>query len=248
MAWNELPFAAQLTACIWFIIVAFCFVLGGFFFHKYAKSQVLSRPFFLGIAIFAISYAVARMLENIRKYFVSTSLTDIVDSWKAGTQINDLNWDLRVAYYVIAWMGIAILFANVEKYVFQKKSKFLITIAALVEGTASIALYVVQAGSPTFMILMVVASVGFFVPCIALASLFGILAKNSPGKMRLGCLGGLVGIVLIFVGVLADLPEAAYIAGTALPDWITGIAAPVILFGGFLIISASFVKILASSK
>ncbi|HME53765.1 MAG TPA: hypothetical protein VKM55_16170 [Candidatus Lokiarchaeia archaeon] len=247
MAWIDLPIAAQLTASIWFVIVIFCFILGGFFFVKYEKSQALSRPFFLGIAVFALSYGVARLVENIRKYFVSTSLTDIVDSWKAGTQISGLNWDLRVAYYVIAWTGIAILFANVEKYVFQKKSKFLITIAALVEAAASIALYVVQAGTLGFVILMAVASIGFFVPCIALASLFGILAKNSPGKMRIGSLGGLVGIVLIFLGVLADLPEAAYIGGTALPDWVTGIAAPLILFVGFLIISESFVKILAST-
>lgn len=201
----------------------------------------------MGIAIFAFSYSIARLLENVRKYFVSTSLTDIVDSWKAGTQISGLNWDLRIVYYVIAWIGIAILFANVEKYVFQKKSKFLITIAALVEGTTSIALYVVPAGSLEFLILLTMSSIGFFVPCIALAGLFAVLAKNSPGKIRTGSLGALVGIVLIFAGVLADLPEAAYIGGTALPDWITGIAAPVILFGGFLIISISFVKILASS-
>jgi len=245
MAWADLPFLAQLTASIWFIIVALCFVLAGFFFRRFKTSQVLSRPFFLGLAIFATTYGIARILENVRKYFISTNLNDIVDSWRASTQITGLNWDLRVLYYLIAWTGIAILFANMEKYVFQKKSKFLITVAAIVEGTASIALYVVPGGSLTFLILLGVSSVGFFVPCIALAGLFGVLAKNSPGTMRSSSIGALVGIVILFVGVLADLPEAGYIGGASLPDWITGIAAPIILFMGILIISSSFSKMFA---
>ncbi len=87
MSWTELLLPQQVEGVMWFVVAGFSFILAVLSFRRYKKSQVQSRPFFLGLAVFTSTYGVARLLENIRKYFIALSLTDIADAWRANSQI-----------------------------------------------------------------------------------------------------------------------------------------------------------------
>lgn len=244
MAWSDLAPLTQVEAIFWFAGSGVCLFMFAYFVRKYKRTEFHSRKFFLGLGVFSITFGIARLVETVRKYFVSDSLTDIVDAWLAGGQIEGLNWQLRVLYYVIAWFGISILFYNTEKYVFQKKTKFIITLAAVVEGVISIALYFLVPGSPLFEGLMIGAALGFFVaglyPIIFLIN----LARKAVGAVRVNTLVVTLGIVLFIMGVLVDLPETSYLAGdliSLIP--FTGLLAPVLLFSGFIIMSVGFMRL-----
>ncbi len=247
MTWAALELTSQIEAILWFIGVGIIVYLSVFFFKRYRKTEFQARTFFFGLGTFTLSFGIARLIENIRKYFLSTSLTDIVDAWRAGEQITDLNWILRVTYYAIAWVGIAIFYVNLEKFVFKGKTKYLLMVAALVEGSVSIALYNVQPGSTLFSTLLVVATVGLFVCGIFPVVMFFYVGKQAVGSVRIGSILGGIAILLFVVGVLADLPETAYVTGSAmpLPAWLTGFTAPIFLVTGLCLMAVAFQKIYA---
>ncbi len=244
MTWDNLVFTQQIEAILWFIGVGIIFYLSIYFFRRYKKTEFQSRTFFFGLGTFALAFGIARLIENVRKYFVSESLTDIVDAWRAGTQIADLNWVLRLAYYAIAWVGIAIFYGNLEKYVFKGKTKYLLMVASLVEGSVSIGLYCVSPVSLPFQLFLGAATVGFFVCGVFPVILFFYMAKQGTGTVRTASLLGGLAIALFVTGVLADLPETAFITGSALPlpVWLTGLSAPIFLVTGFCLMAVAFQK------
>ncbi len=247
MTWADLELPTQVEAILWFIGVGIIIYLSIFFFKRYRKTDFQARTFFFGLGIFALSFGIARLIENIRKYFISTNLTDIVDAWRLGVQISDLNWMLRVIYYTIAWAGIAIFYVNLEKYVFKGKTKYLLMVAAIVEGSVSIGLYFVEPGSIPFFVLLGVATVGLFVCGIFPVVMFLYVGKQAVGSVRTGSILGAIAILFFVLGVLADLPETAYVTGSAmpLPPWLTGFAAPVFLVTGLCLMAVAFQKIYA---
>ncbi|HMF31745.1 MAG TPA: hypothetical protein VKK79_10035, partial [Candidatus Lokiarchaeia archaeon] len=129
---------------------------------------------------------------------------------------------------------------------FQSKTKYLVTITAIIEGTVSICLYNVQAGSLPFLIFMGVATAGFFIICISAVALFANMAVKSVGSIRVNTAVAAIGVLLFVTGVLADLPETGYVV-PLLPDWITGFAAPILIFAGFIIMAVAFARIFSSS-
>ena len=98
----------------------------GFFFVKKIKDKKnpAANTFTTGLAIFGITYGVARVIENIRKYYIAGYvLSDIGEAWMNNTQITGINYDLRIIYYIIAWAGIATFYFVSEKYVFKENTK-----------------------------------------------------------------------------------------------------------------------------
>ncbi len=248
MAWTDLSTLTQVEAIIWFVGVGIGVFLTLYFLKQIKTTEFpQAKKFFTGLCIFAASYSVARLIENIRKYFVSENLTDIVDAWQAGTQITGLNLTLRIAYYAISWPGIAIFYFHAERYVFQNKTKFILTIASLVEGTVSILQYFYDPGSAAFQICTVIAAIGFFVAGVFPVLLFFNMARTTTGSVRKNNALVGVGLTLFIVGVMADLPETGYIMQQTLPQLLTGIGAACFLFAGFIVMAYAFRSMYSST-
>ncbi len=222
---------------LWTIVVLLGFYLAFIFLRQYKSRESLQRPFFLGIAIFAVTYSTARLIENIRRYFIG-SYNDIFNAWKAGTQITGINFLLRVwGYYAIAWFGIAVMFYNIEHHIF-KKNRYLLTMVSAAEGVVSIINYfwLTLTG---FWITTVLFFVVMFMPLMFLN-----LARKTPaGPIRNACILVAIGIVLFAVGVMIDLPEFAYfnyIMGQESPEAIIRIIAPIMIIMGISTLGYGF--------
>ncbi len=227
----------------WYGAVALCFGLMILFLIQYKKRESLSRPFFLGLSIFMLSYGIARLIENIRRYSVG-SYNDIFEAWIAGEQIIGINFWMRFLYYLIAWVGIALLYFNIEKFIF-KKNKFALTILSLIEGTTSIINYFSFNMITYWSCVIIFFGVGFFMPI-----LFLNLARKSPsGHMRIGCLMIAIGMFTFVVSVMIDLPETyyfMYLFKQEAPETIIRLIAPIMLILGLLLFSMGFKSFLPS--
>ncbi|MFO8017391.1 MAG: hypothetical protein R6U96_02050 [Promethearchaeia archaeon] len=222
---------------LWYFAVILCFSLMIMFLVQYKRRKTLSRPFFLGLAIFMASYGVARLIENIRRYFIGY-YGDVFDAWVNGDQITGLNFWLRFFYYFIAWIGIAVMYFNIEKFIF-KKNRYILTIVSILEGTVSIVNYFFfnEITYWTAVILFFIA--GFFMPL-----LFLNLARKTPsGPVRNGCIMISVGMLIFVIAVMIDLPETAYFMWSLEqenPEVVIRILAPLLLISGNSIFSLGF--------
>lgn len=232
-----------LEQSLWWLGCVIAIGLGIFFIIRMKKSEVSSK-FMLGLAIFSFTYGAARIIENIRKYIVSgyDNRTDIFDAWVSGSQISGLNYWLRIAYYVIAWAGIAMFYYSSEKYVFRGKTKYAMTIISVVEGIVSILSYIPEDG-PT-LITTFAAAIGFFIATIFPIVLYARMAARNTGVLRKNCIVVAMGLAVFVFSVMCDLPESTYIVhlvgGIPLAVWITSILAPISLFIGMLIMTLGF--------
>ncbi len=228
---------------LWYGAVALCFSLMIIFLIQYKKRESLSRPFFLGLSIFMLSYGVARLIENIRRYSIG-SYNDIFEAWIAGEQISGVNFWMRFLYYLIAWIGIAFLYFNIEKFIF-KKNKFALTILSLIEGTTSIVNYFNFNMITYWSCVIIFFGVGFFMPI-----LFLNLARKSPsGQMRNGLIMVAVGIFVFVISVMIDLPETYYFMNLfkqEAPETFIRVSAPIMLILGLLLFSLGFKRFLPS--
>ncbi|MGV9171346.1 MAG: hypothetical protein ACOC35_02090 [Promethearchaeia archaeon] len=222
---------------LWFLAAILCFVLMIMFIVQYKRRETLSRPFFLGLAVFMASYGTARLIENIRRYFIGY-YGDVFDAWLQGEQITGINFWLRFLYYFIAWLGIAVMYFNIEKYIF-KKNRYILTIFSILEGTVSIVNYFF------FNDLTYWASVGlFFVAGFFMPLLFVNLARKTPsGPVRNGCIMIGIGISIFVIAVMIDLPETAYflyVLEEQNPEELIRLLAPILLICGLSIFSLGF--------
>ncbi|MHA1149863.1 MAG: hypothetical protein ACTSR8_16630 [Promethearchaeota archaeon] len=222
---------------LWYIVVAIGYSLGLSFFIQYKQRSELQRPFFFGLTVFAITYSTARLIENIRRYSLGT-YNDIFNAWVANTQITGINFVLRVwGYYALAWLGIAVMFYNIEHTIF-KKNKYLLTIASIVEGIVSIVNYFVINIMP-----FIIASALFFVVMFMPLMFLNLARKTPAGKIRNACIILALGITFFAIAVMIDLPEFAYfnyLLGQDSPEVIIRIVAPVLLICGISILSIGF--------
>ncbi|MHA1294187.1 MAG: hypothetical protein ACTSQJ_16160, partial [Promethearchaeota archaeon] len=182
------------------------------------------------------SYSIARLIENIRRYSIG-DYNDIFEAWIQGTQITGLNFWLRFLYYFIAWIGITIMFFNIERHIF-KKNKYFLTIVSAVEGTVSIINYFIF-NIITFWMASLLFFVVMFMPL-----LFLNLARKTPsGPIRNACVFIAIGIMLFAIGVMIDLPEMAYflyINNQPRPEQLIRIIAPIIIICGIIMLSIGF--------
>ncbi|GAB4311230.1 MAG: hypothetical protein Kow0069_11540 [Promethearchaeota archaeon] len=248
MDWMAHSPLTKFESVTWFVGAGIGLGLFAYFLAKWRRAEFpQAKRFFFGLAAFAVTYSVARLIENFRKYFVSDDLQDIVNAWTAGEQITGLNWDLRIAYYVIAWFGIATFYFHAERHVFAGKTKYVLTLASVVEGTVSVLQYVFAPGSAAFRACSATAAVGFFVAGVFPVLLFVNMARTTTGTVRRNNLVVAVGLALFVTGVLADLPETGFITGQSLPQLITGPLAALLIFSGFVLMAAGFRSMYSST-
>ena len=222
---------------LWYLVVIMCILLMCIFLNHYRKQEGPSRPFFMGLSVFMIGYGIARLIENIRRYFIG-SYDDIYDNWLIGYQITGINLTLRFLYYFIAWSMIAFMYFNIERFIF-KKTKYLLTICSLAEGALSISIYFY------FNIIIYWASVfNFFIVGYFIPLMFLNLARKTPsGAIRNGCILIAIGMMLFVTGVMIDLPETAYflhLLNQVRPELIIRLGAPIILMSGLILFSLGF--------
>ena len=222
---------------LWYTAVSICFILMVIFYNQYRKREI-AKPFFLGLTLFMITYGVARLIENIRRYSIG-SYNDIFDAWVAGTQITGINFILRFLYYAIAWTGISVMFLEMEKFIFKGQTKYIIGILSIVEGVVSIINYFIFNPITYWAAVYVFMPVVFFIPIIFLN-----LARKTPkGPVRRACVLVAFGLVLVILGVMIDLPEFAYfmyLQGQESPEMLVRITAPILLILGATTISIGF--------
>ncbi|MBD3351232.1 MAG: hypothetical protein GF364_07075 [Candidatus Lokiarchaeota archaeon] len=244
---NEFIWLMEQT--LWWIGCVIVIILG-FIFIKRMKENPVSKKFTTGLAVFAFTYGIARILENIRKYIVAgyENRTDISDAWIAGDQIAGINYTLRILYYAIAWFGIATFYFVSEKYVFKGKYKYILTISSIIEGIVSILNYIPEDGP--HIITTAISAIGFFIAAIFPVVLYAQMGLQNTGVLRKSCFIVAIGMAIFVTSVVADLPESTYIVnlvgGTPLPVWITSIVAPICLFVGMFTLTMGFRQMFSS--
>jgi len=221
---------------LWYITVVICFIMMIIFIIQYKKRDSLQRPFFLGLVMFSICYTVARLIENIRRYQIG-SYNDIFEAWVAGDQITGLNFILRFLYYFIAWIGITIMFFNIERHIL-KNNKYFLTIVSATEGTVSIINYI-NFNLITFWLAAILFFVVLFMPLMFLN-----LARKTPaGSVRRASIIIAIGITLFAIGVMIDLPEFSYVnylLGTLSLEETIRLVAPIIIITALLLLNFGF--------
>ena len=221
---------------LWYSLIGICFLMFMIFIIQWKKRDSLQKPFFLGLAMFALFYFIARLIENVRRYSVG-SYNDVFDAWVVLSQITDLNFVLRILYYIFSWIGLTVLFFNIEKHIF-KNNKFLLTIVSATEGVVSIINYY------TFNLVTFWLSTALFFVIMFIPLLFFNLARKTPkGKIRTACIVVGMGIVLFAVGVMIDLPEFSYfnyLMGMVSPEEIIRLVSPIIIICALIMLNLGF--------
>jgi hypothetical protein len=209
------------------------------FFIQSRKGDFYTKIFFQGLGIFSLAYGLARLIENIRRYSIG-SYHDILDAWIAGGQIVGLNFWLRFLYYVIAWIGIAILYFNIEHSIF-KKNKYILTALSIFEAIVSIINYLYLN-----MITFWLSAIFYFVPATFMSLLFINLSRKSPqGGIRNSSIIIAIGVLIFAFGVMIDLPETAYfnhIYGIKTPELLFRILSPILVIFGFSLLTYGFIR------
>ena len=181
---------------IWWLTVAI-FLLLGVYMRKKMQENESARDFLKGISAFMFLFGIARALENIRRYMISESSSDILDGWIGNAPIiSGANMVLRIGYYAVSWTGIAYFFFISEKNVFKQKYYF--TTAAVAEGVFSILMYF---GFPDIVMysLLILSSIGFLFAAVIPVSLYLRLGYKNPGSLgRASYLTGIGCIICIW--------------------------------------------------
>ncbi len=230
-----------LELILWYSITLICGFLSIFYILQYRKREKLSKSSFFGLSIFLVCFGIAQLHENIRRYTIGT-YDDIIDAWSIGTQITGINLWLRILFEIFAWIAIANLHFNIEKYIF-KKTKYIMVICSLVEGAVAISLYFYFNLFVFWALVINFFFVGYSIPV-----LFLNFSREFKGNyvMRRGCIVIALGMILFVTGVMVDLPESAYffiLLGQPVPEVFIRIPSPVLVILGLLVLSLGYKSI-----
>jgi len=218
---------------LWLIAALLFFQLGLYFFTKYLKSEKEARAFFSGAAVFMFSYAIIRTIEVIRRYFVVGYYYDIEDFWYHGGSITDTSLYLRLAFLIISWIGIAYFYYRIESTILEKKTYYILTIAALLKLVINPMLYFPSIFNfNTFMIINSILFVicGFFpVVLFAYYALRNYVNKRGPWALLA------VGLLCYIVGEIGSNPEA-YLITSNMNQIVVHYGSPLlVILGGILL-------------
>ena len=228
---------------LWWI-TAFLILFLGIFIYTRVKKQEAGKQFMSGLIVFGLFFGAARIIENLRKYYIAASRTTIIDGWTHHAPlISGVDLYLRIAYYVISWIGIATFYFYTEKYVFQQK--YIFTTASILEATVSILMYF-DFGDVARYTLLVLATIGFVVAAIAPVLMYIRMALINPGVLGKTSAMAAVGLGLFAFGVMVDLPQTALVIHLVeiIPanPWYFTLLAPVSAIAGAVILVIAYTK------
>lgn len=191
-----------IESSLWIIVSIIFGIITLFFVNKYRKMDKEAKPFILGLIFFIGTFMIARTIETYRRYFYSGNYHDIVES---GFRIFGTNLILRLLYYIIAWGGISVFYLVFEKYIMNRKTKYILTVCTILEGTFSCLLYFTHNELWNFMVVTILFFGVAFIPLI----LFIYLSIKAVYRSnRIAWILNTIGFIFFVLGVMADLPEA----------------------------------------
>jgi hypothetical protein len=238
------PIVSIVEPLLWWGAVLLCMLVALNLFQNYKKAE-LGKPFRLGSFTFAFLFGIGRAIENIRKFYLASDRVNIVKGWVGlGPKIEGIELILRISYYVLAWFSLTIFYYNTEKYVFQKKTKFIFMFSAIGEGCVSIALYftsgIVQ------IIFQVFAVIGFFLCGVAPIVLYLLMALKSTGILRQSAFFAASGLIFLVLAIMAELPESMFVAylvtGQLLDAWLVALVSPISMMIGLVFLLIGYKK------
>jgi hypothetical protein len=230
---------------LWWVGVALFGVMALYFFKRYQQRKGEPGATFLaGLLVFSLGYGIGRLLENIRKYHMIEERNDIFYGWIGlADPISGTNLIIRTLYYVFCWIAIAFFMYHLETLIFQKKTHYIFTVAAIGEGIVSIAQYYTF-DDVSLVVIAVLSTIGCFVAGLTPIALYFRMGLKSTGIIRRSCLLATVGMTLFVIGVMTDLPEAQLVIyltnGVPLSPWLTSVLAPISLMLGVVLLTVSF--------
>jgi len=245
-AYEDLPGVIVNTVepLLWWIVVALCVFIAIFFFDHYRKAEA-GKPFSFGLFIFISFFAIARAIENYRKFFMADDRINIVLWWTGnGPALVGTELYIRILYYIFTWISIAIFYYSTEKYVFQGKTKFIFMYSSIGEGIVSIALYFTTGNLQ--LIIQILAVIGFFFCGVAPIILYLNMALKSTGIIRQSASLAAMGLVFFVTGVMAELPEGqnvVYLVTKEFLDaWLIALVSPICMIVGLFLMLLGYRK------
>lgn len=182
-------------------ILVFCVITISFI-YKYRKMEAGTRAFIMGIIVFAGFFTISRIIETVRKVEFGTFYQDI---YLLNFKLEGIDLILRLLYYLFIWTGIAIFYFVFEKYVMNKKTRFILFITSLVTLGLSIIIYFTGFTDWIF----IVYAICFFIVGLFPIALFLYLSRKALNTaQRIAWLIIVVGFIFLLLGVLGDMPEA----------------------------------------
>lgn len=232
-----LPFEIEL----WITASVILWIMAIYFIYRSRKIDKEARPFIYGIVVFAASFGTARLLETLRKYLIVAedgfNYYDVID---ANFGITGLSLWLRIAYYVLAWIGIAVLYFTFEKYVMNNKTKYILTIFSIFEAFLTVALYLTAGNEVIFLL----AVYNFLIVGLFPIVLFLWIAYKSPYRStQISWVIITIGFILFALGMMGDLPEAWFIITDQLPQLFVRYFTPLAQIFGTICMATGFVVI-----
>jgi hypothetical protein len=227
-----------LEPTLWWVAVVIIFSLDFFFYTHFKKTQ-LAKKFLFGLVIFATFFGAARAIENVRKFYFADNRINIGLWWIGqGPALTGLELWLRVSYYVLSWIAIAIFYYVTETQVFQRKTKYIFTFSAIWEGVVSIAMYFSQGSLRV--VFLIFSVIGFFIAGIGFIGLYLIVAIRSSGDIQKSAYLTSIGMTFFVIGVMAELPQSFLVvwltSGQFLDAWLIAVLAPIsMLVAGFFL-------------
>jgi len=224
---------------LWLIASGIFIIISCFFLIKYFKSDREAK-FILGVGMFALFFTIARTIETIRRYFGIGNYYDILE-YNFG--IRDLNLALRLIYYLISYIGIAVFYYVFEKNIIKKgmnkDTKYVLTIFSLAEIFFTYMLYFTAAA---LWAMVGVVSL-FFVIAFVPIYFFLYLAKTAlTRKQEFAWIVITIGFCLFVIGVMGDLPEA-YMVTRYLPEELIHYGTPILQASGGILMGTGFALI-----
>ena len=173
-----------------------------------------SGTFILGIVFYATFFTLSRVIETIRRALFGTSFADI---FLNNFQLEGLDLVMRLSYYVFIWVGIGIFYFVFEKYVMNKKTKYILMVTSFFTAFLSFVMYFIGWQDWVFMLY----AVCFFVVGLFPVVLFLYLSKTSMNRaQRIAWLIMIGGFLLLLIGVLGDMPEAYMVTQSLDPEFV----------------------------
>ena len=206
-----------------------------------------SKPFVLGLALFICFFFVARTIETVRRYYISSGSYD--DILLSNFAITGLNLVLRLLYYIIAWSGITAFYFVFEKYTLKqglkKNTRYILTIFSAAEAFFTSALYFTAAASWIMICVIILFLVVAFFPVI----LFAYIAQISPTRDRRIAWDVItIGFLLFMLAIMLDLPETyivvtEYMGLPYFPPAMVHYGTPIMMMGGGIMMGIGFASI-----
>ena len=195
--------AADIAFYLWIINLIEMGLVSRIFFKEYKSS---SNKFYLGVVFFYILFILSRIFEIIRFSLYPG----------AAFPYNGLNFILKTGYTAFSYIGIAVIYYVLERYVFTWTRK-IFTILVPIVTILSIWMTTYSLLDPTYNLLFSFVIPIYAVILLGIVGMYIYLAIKSVGEVRRNSIMIIFGVLLFELGIIFALPEAQITLFAAIP-------------------------------